>query len=800
MDTLLQDLKLVLRQLASRPAFAATAVLTLAIGMGVNAVAFTVINSVFLRGAGRVVGPDVGRILTTPGSEEGGNASLAEAERFTAATSGSLDLAAEGRLTMALRHGGAAETAWVLAVSPGYFSIVHAPVVAGRLSVEPVPGGAPSVVIGERFWRERLGEPSLTGLTLRLNNTDAQVAGVIAESFTGPAGLYSPDVWVPLEALPLFGAASTLQDREARWLFVLGRLAAGATVSQVQGQLDTAASLMARDWPDTHTGRGARFRLLSEAGTEVRSTAAAIVMGVIGLVLLLACFNVANLLLARAVERERDMGIRAALGAGPGRLVRLVITEGLVLAAMAGAGALAVAWWAQSLVGAFAIPVETPQHLDLKPDATVAGFIALLVIVAGVLPGLWPAVAAARIDVLRVLGSQGAGTAGGRRVPLRSWLVGAQIAGSTAFLVVAALFMQSYGFLSTADPDFARDELLVAEFDPAAQGYPADRVQRYAARLAERAGALPGAAGVAVADRAPFFVGFDRLMAAWPDGSGCEPGACPSYPSFAVGPGYFRTLGIAMAEGREFERADGPAEVVINGPLAETLWPGGRALGRTLRVGGKGAAATVVGVTARLRMRGFDREAPALFVPLSHDNFEGPLTIVVRTAMPTSLVRPFTEASQSVDASVPLLSVKTMAQRRAVQLWPFRTTTWVLSICGGLALLLGTAGLASVVIHAVSRRRREFGVRVSIGATPRDIVRDVLAGSIGLLLPGLLTGLMLSAAATRAVQAAFIGVNVLSPGVYLAVAVIEGAVVVLACLGPAWRASHVDALSALRSG
>ncbi len=798
MDTLLQDLKLTLRQLARRPAFAGTAVLTLAIGMGVNAVAFTVINSVFLRGAGRVVGPDVGRILTTPGSEESGNASLAEVERFTAASSGSLDVAAEGRLTMALRHGGT-ETAWVLAVSSRYFSIVRAPLVAGQLRVAPIPGGAPSVVLGERFWREKLGAPSLAGLTLRLNNTDAQVAGVIAESFTGPAGLYSPDVWVPLEALPLFGAASTLQDREARWLFVLGRLAAGATTAQVQGQLDTAASLMARDWPDTHTGRSARFRLLSEAGTEVRGALAATVMGIIGLVLLLACFNVANLLLARAVERERDMGIRAALGAGPGRLMRLVITEGVVLATLAGVGALAIAWWTQSLVGAFAIPIETPQYLDLTPDWTVIGFILVLVVVAGVLPGLWPALAAARIDVLRVLGSQGAGTAGGRRVPLRSWLVGAQIAGSTAFLVVAALFMQSYGFLSMADVGFARDELLVAEFQPSAQGYSREGAERYAARLAERAVALPGARAVAVADRAPFFIGFDRLTPAWPAEGTCEPGACPAWPTFAVGPGYFQALGVPMAEGREFERADGAAEVVINRPLAEALWPGGRALGRMLRVGEKGATATIVGVTAESRMRGFDREAPALFVPLSDDNFEGPLTIVVRTAMPTSLVRPFTESAQSLDPNVPMLSVKTMDQRMAVQLWPFRTTTWVFSICGALALLLGTAGLASVVIHAVSRRRREFGVRVSIGATPRDIVRDVLAGSLALLLPGLAVGLALAAAATRVVQAAFIGVNVLSPGVYLAVAALEGAVVVFACLGPAWHASRVDALAALRS-
>jgi len=799
MDTLRQDLKFVLRQLGRRPAFAATAVLTLAIGIGVNAVAFTVINSVFLKGAGQAVGDDVGRIVTTPGSEEAGHASLAEVERFAAATSGALDVAAEGRLTLAWRHDGATETAWVLAVSPGYFSLVNAPVVAGRLRVAPVPGGSPSVVIGERFWREKLGGASLAGLTLRLNSIDVPVAGIISESFTGPAGLYSPDVWVPLEALPLLGTSPGLQKRDARWLFVLGRLAPGATVAQAQGQLDAAVQGMARDWPDTHAGRGARFRLLSEAGTEIRGALAATVMGIIGLVLLLACFNVASLLLARAVERERDMGIRAALGARPGRLMRMAITEGVVLATLAGAGALAIAWWTQSLVGAFAIPIETPQHLDLAPDATVVGFIVLLVLVAGVLPGLWPAVAAARIDVLRVLGSQGASTVGGQRVPLRAWLVGAQIAGSTAFLVVAALFMQSYGVLSMADVGFARDELLVAELEPAAQGYSAEGAERYAALLAERAAALPGAGAVAIADRAPFFVGFDRHTAVWPDEGSCEPASCPTYPTFGVGPGYFRTLGMAMADGREFSSTDGATEVVINQALAQALWPDAPAVGRSLHVGTDGAMATVVGVVWKCRMRGFDRDVPTLFVRLARDRFEGPLTMVVRSGTPASMVRPFSEAARAVDPNVPMLSVKTMEQRMAVQLWPFRTTTWVFSICGGLALLLGTAGLASVVIHAVSRRRREFGVRISIGATPLDIVRDVLGGSLALLLPGLAVGLAMAAAATRVVQAAFIGVNVLSPGVYLAVAVLEGAVVVLACLGPAWRASRVDALAALRS-
>ena len=236
----------------------------------------------------------------------------------------------------------------------------------------------------------------------------------------------------------------------------------------------------------------------------------AIGMGIIGLVLLLACFNVANLLLARAVERERDMGIRTALGAKPSRLMRLVVTEGFLIAALSGVVALLLAWWTQSFMSTFAIPIEQPQHIDLTPDRNVVLFIGMLILIAGVLPGLWPALSAARVNVLQVLGSQGANTVGARPAPLRRWLVGAQVAGSTMFLAIAALFVQSYSNILDVDLGFAGDRIVVAEFQPAQQGFDVDASQRYVESVTARVRALPGVAGVAFADRAPFFIGYDQ--------------------------------------------------------------------------------------------------------------------------------------------------------------------------------------------------------------------------------------------------------------------------------------------------
>jgi predicted permease len=793
MSTLLQDLRQSVRQLLRKPLFTATAVLTLAMGMGVNVVAFSVVNGMLFKGFALNGLPGAGRIMTTPGGDEEGNASMAEFEQFREATAGSLDIAAEGRSAVAWKHEQGTETAWVLYVSPGYFSIVDAPVIAGRLVVER-GAGTTSVVIGERFWREKLGTPSIAGLTLRLNNTEVAVAGVVAGSFTGPAGIYSPDIWLPLTGLDLLSPSPLLRQRDTRWLFVLGRLRAGATAAQVEGQVQAAAEAMTRDWADTHQDRGARFRMFGDRNAERRgiATAAAIGMGVIGLVLLIACFNVANLLLARAVERQRDMGIRAAMGAKPSRLVRLVVTEGFLLASLSGIAALLLASWTQTLVSSFAMPIDSPQHIDLTPDRNVALFAGALIVLAGVLPGLWPALSTARIDVLRVLGSQGGYVTGARPSALRRWLVGAQVVGSTMFLTVGGLFLQSYTVLTTFDVGFARDRLVLADFDPSANGLDASRSEPYVSALVDRVRALPGVTDVAVIDRAPFFIGYDRTTVVEPTGR--------PFPTYAVSAGYFRTMGIAISQGREFDRDNSPGQVIVNDRMAEMLFGDRDAPGQTIRVGEAGDPFTIIGVVSKTRTRGLDRETPVLFVPLTPAHYERSVTVVARSiAPPATLVRPITDIAQAIDPSVALVSVKTMEQRMAVQLWPFRTLTRLFTICGLTALLLATVGLAGVVIHAVNRRVREFGVRLSVGAAPRDLMRNVLQGGMAMLVPGLAVGLLLAAAVARMIQSVFVGVDVLHPVTYVVVAIVETMIVAIACLGPALRAARVDPLTALRA-
>jgi hypothetical protein len=311
---------------------------------------------------------------------------------------------------------------------------------------------------------------------------------------------------------------------------------------------------------------------------------------------------------------------------------------------------------------------------------------------------------------------------------------------------------------------------------------------------------LPGIIDAVVADRAPFFVGYDRMTPVSADGATCQSSGCPKYATMAVGAGYFRTMGIALAAGREFDATGEPAGVIVNQPLASQYWPGGRGIGETLRIGNPGRTVTVVGITARTHTRGLNKEQPTLYVPVGREQFEGALSVVARTALPPEqLVRPLVDAAHAVDPDVAMTSVRTMRERMAVQLWPFRTISWLFSICGGLALILATVGLTGVVIHAVNRRLREFGVRMSVGATPRDLVAEVLRSSAALLLPGLLTGTILAVVAARLVRAAFVGVDVLNPMTYLAVALAECAIVIAASVSPALRAARVDPLVALRS-
>ena len=575
MDILISDLRLAIRMMVRRPGFAATAVLALAVGLGVNAVAFSAVNAFLFRPRAGFDVEGAGRVITSGGATGEEGLSVAEYERLTAGTAGALQTAVEGRTSLAWTQSGRSETVWALLVSSQYFPILETQPRTGRLLPGSDLPSSPAAVISERFWRDRLDGAELGTLRLTLNGVDTPVVGVLPESFEGPGGLYSPQIWVPFEARRTLQLPERLEDENTRWLGMIGRVMPSASIAEVNARLQAAAASIARDHPRTHARFAAHFALMRERVPEVRAAVwlAAAGMAAVGLVLLIACFNVANMLLARAIDRQREIGIRAAIGASQWRIVRQHVTEGLVLSSLAAAAALIVAMWSQRLVSAFAIPMAEPQRVNLSPDGRVIGFIVLAAIAAGIIPAIAPALQSVRLDLARALSANSHGWREGRLSAVRHALLVVQIAGSTAFLVVAALFVRSFAWSGQADPGFETERAIVMTLDPASQGYDADRTRLTLDRLLDRLQAAPGIRQAAVATQLPLYIGFPVLTEVSETVEPCATGGCPRVDTYGIGPGFFDTMRVPMAKGAEFSTPSPADGVIVNEPFADRWFP-----------------------------------------------------------------------------------------------------------------------------------------------------------------------------------------------------------------------------------
>jgi len=803
MDTLLSDLRLAFRQIGRRPGISLVAILALAIGLGINTVAFSTVNAFLFRpragfdveGAGRI---QVSGVAT---GEEG--LSIEEFDRLTAGTSGALDTAVEGRTSLAWTHDGTSETVWALMVSRAYFPVLETRPLVGRLLDGTDIPSAPAAVVSERFWREQLKAASLDTLRLAFNGVDVPVAGVLPDSFEGPGGLYAPQVWLPYEARQTLRLPSRFERTGERWLGMIGRVRPGASIAEVNARLETAGAALAHEQPDRYRRWRARFTLLAERVDEVRTLAwfAAAGMAAVSLVLLIACFNVANLLMARAVERQREVAIRAAVGASRWRLVRQHVTEGVVLASLAGIAAVVVAMWSQRLVSGFAVPIAEPQRLNVQPDWRVIGFAALASLVAGVLPALGPALHAVRLDLVRALSSQGAFGSGGRVTAARHALMFVQIAGSVAFLTIAAMLVQSFAWAGSADPGFETTRAIVMRVDLASQGYDAVRAKATIDRVIERLQGTPGIDRAAAATTLPFYIGYPRLTDVALGQQACASGGCPRVDTYGIAPGYFQAMRVPMVRGREFDAVSPPDAVVINETFADRWFASGDPVGQVIRTGAGGELRTVVGVARNTAQRSlFERPAPALYLPLGSGDYETGVSIVASTIGPAGpLVRAAESAVRDVDSRLAAESIMTMRDRLELPRWPMKVGSLFFTACGAMALLLATIGLIAVVSHAVTQRTREFGVRIAVGATRWQLMRDVTLSTLRVVGPGVAAGLVAAGLLARSLRIVLVGIDASRAWVYVGIAVLHVAIAILACAAPARRASRVDPLIALRS-
>lgn len=800
MDSLWLDVRHACRSLIARPGFTLLAILTLALGIGVNTVAFSAINALLLRPF-RMADPDrVGWIMLTEPGNPRGAASLSDLDALTRATTAFESVAAESRLPVSLRTPTGGEQAWALLVTTNYLDTVGARPVRGRLFTEAdVSGSELPAVITYRFWKDTLAAPaSLAGQRIVVNGRSVVPVGVLPDDFQGIGGLYAPDMWLPLARADVLNVPPAF--RTAATLTLFGRLRPGVTDAQAQAELTAVAGQLSKRTGGT-TERTGRFYSVAEGHPEVDAIARGAwpAFGLVAVVLLIACFNVAALLMARAAARQKEIGVRSALGASRLRILRQLVVEGLILAAVSGAAALVVAAWSADLLATFSLPSPIPQRLHLDVDGTLLLFTALAVAIAGVLPALLPGLQATRVNLVRSMRNESA--IGGGHSRTRSVFVVAQIAGSTVFVVAALLFARSFAKTLAVPTGFDEHHVVALRLSPATYGYDVGRSRALFEDLQARMADVPGVSHVSIADRAPFYVGFTNATPYSADGR-CHGADCRQATVYRVGPGYFAALGVPLRSGRDFtdlELRTGSA-VIVGERLAKELWPADAAIGQTLRLGDDRAQVVVIGVAAEYVHRNVS-EPPGSYIyrPLASEQYAGELTVLLRTRDDPRHVMPLVrERVRALDPDLPVGAIETLAERMKMPQWMARTAAGFFLICATLALVLATIGLFGVMYFTVSQRTREFGIRVALGATRQRVIRVVLSEGLRLAVPGVALGLAGGYIVARILARALYGIGTADPVSFGGTATVQVVVALAACALPAYRATRADPIVALR--
>jgi predicted permease len=803
-STFTHDLRFAVRAMSKQPGFTALAVLTLAVGIGVNAVAFSAVHSLLSK-PGRFADADqLARLQVTGTTSAYHELALPDFQDVARESRAFAFLTASARVPLSFkdRAGAPADEVWGQLVSRGYFPMLRVVPEIGQLIATEDDASALTAVVSERFWNERLGGgPSVAGRTVTLNGSAFAIVGVVPDGFQGPSGLFEPDVWLPLERLDVLGLSPRLRTRDAFWLNVVGRLRPGVTHAQAQSEVDGIMANLAKTYPATHANRRARVARITDV-PELRAVGrvAWVGLAIVGAVLLIACFNVAGLLLARAAERRREFGIRVALGAGRWRILRQLLTEGLLLAGVSGAMAILLASWSADLLSTFSLPSPIPQRLHIDIDGTLVAFIVALVLVAAVVPALAPAFQAARVDLLGALRREPA--LGGRPSRVRNTFVIAQVGGSTLFLAAALLFLQSFLNAARREPGFDAAHTLVLELNASAYGYDAARSIALYDQLVSRITALPGVNTVGLADRAPYSVGFPRTLDVSREGT-CAPTPCRAAIEFDISSSHFSALGVPLRAGREFTEAEwrsGAAVAIVGESMAAALWPDADPVGGVIRAGREAQPLRIVGVAADLAYSIGSSDAHwYVYRPLRASQLAERVAVIVRTSGdPRLMTGPVRQQVQALDDNLPAAAVRTSRERMDLPLWPARTAARFFAVTGALALLLATVGLFGVTYYTVGQRTREFGVRAALGATRSKVVGLVLREGVALTAMGIVLGVIGALVAMRLVSRQLFGVDPADPAVYALTAAVQAAVALAACALPAYRATRVDPMVALR--
>jgi predicted permease len=820
MSSFWQDLRFAFRAFGKSPWFTALAVLTLALGIAVNTSIFSIINGFLLRPM-PVPHPEQLFVLAL---QQSGNKDL---QKFSYPdyldlrdqASSFSDIVAY-RITLAdLAVDNRGDHAIATRVTGNYFSVLGLQPTLGRLVLPmegQTPGSDPVIVLGYAYWQKRFGgSQDVIGKKVEANGHAMTIVGVAPQEFQGTYSIIDSDIYLPLSADISFKNAKQVEEtwthREERSLSLMARLKPGVNLKQAQASLNVVAQRIAEQHPDTDKGLTVRAfpEQLARPEPDAENVLPAIsfvFMALAALVLLVACFNVTNVLLVRATGRQREMAIRAALGAGRMRLVRQYLTESLLLALLGAGGGMLLTYWATRFLSSIPLGTDLPFQLRFMPDARVYFFALGAALVTGLIVGVFPALRVARRDVSSVLHDGARGSSGGRRRQIvRDSLVVAQVAGSLVLLIVAGLFVRSLGKAQTIYLGLNPASVLDFSLDVQQLGYQEVQGRTFYRELDSRLRSLPGVVSVAQAFSVPLGVmsADDPVIV---EGHPAEPGQQPPHVQYnMVSPAYFDTLRIPVHQGRTFTDADDEktAQVaIVNQAMAKKFWPDQNPLGK--RFSTKNAAGPfieIVGVVQDGKYRGVVEDPqPHFYLPLTQSYM--PLrTLHIRTSVPPETLT--TQVQSQVRALAPNLAISEMqTMDEAFQglngFLFFRLGAQLTGAMGLLGLVLAVVGVYSVASYAAAQRTQEIGIRMAIGATPGDILKMVLRQGIGIVAIGLLVGLAVSFAGTRLLADLFYGVKPSDPLTYAAVATLLLAVALLACWIPARRATRVSPTVALR--
>jgi predicted permease len=817
MENFFQDVRYALRMVIKNRALTFIIVLTLGLGIGANAAIFSVVNSFLLR---PLPVKDADRLMVLaishPGNDDPHNISYLDMRDFRKGSSAFSDVCAFGLGFVGLTDHGTSDRITVSYVTGNFFTMLGVKPAFGRLILPAegqTAGADPVIVLGHSYWNRRFGgDSSVVGRAVQVNGHPFTVVGVVPAEFHGAYSIAEMDAYLPIGMSGMESDnAGMMTKRDAHSLHVLGSLNRGTPIQQAAASLNVIAHQLSSQYPDTDKDLKAYVFPETSARPEAESSrqnpiVASVFLGLVGLVLLVACVNVANILLVLSTSRQKELAIRATLGAGRARLVRQMLTESVILSVLGGASGLLIGIWVSRMLGSIRIPGDLPFRFDFSLDWRVFVYVAAIAITTGIVVGLMPSLRASRTnvnDALREGGRSNSSGAGSHR--MRNLLVVMQVAGSLVLVIAAALFVRSLEHAQSSELGFRPDHVLNLSMDPAQIGYDPSHARAFYRELEDRARALPGVQHASLAFSIPLGYYNEAANVTYQGQvlrSG-EKGISSSYNK--VGTGYFSTMGISLLEGREFTSADSeqsPHVAIVNQLLANKLWPGQDPIGKRLNYDSSpGAYADVVGLTPNGKYGFFFEEPrPFFYVPVSQ-SYSSLRVLQVRTTLPPQqLAMPLKSLIRNMDPNLPVYDVITMDEslQGGNGFFLLRMGAMFAGALGLLGFILAVVGVYGVVSYSASQRMYEIGIRLALGAQRSNVLKLVVGQGLLLVLVGLGIGVVVMIGLSPLLRSLLFGVKPYDPLTYCSAVLILAAVALFACYIPARRSTRIDPMLALR--